>query len=243
MPWPRFGSLPGVESAAAGNSLPVIGGPRGGTGIHILGTPEVPMNDRPNVVVRVVTPGYFRTLRIPVLRGREFTDADDSNPTPGFVVNDAFAKANLAGSDPLRASISVWMQDENPYLADHRRRRRRQRRLRQGRREADGVLQPSPDAGDRDDAVRAGEAAGGARRFRRQRDPRTRSQPGDHQGSARSRARSPRASRASGSARWSPAHLRSAGCCSRRSGSTACSHSSSPSARKRSASASRSARR
>jgi predicted permease len=111
-----LGSLPGVESAAAGSSLPVIGGPRGGTGIHILGTPEVPMNDRPNVVVRVVTPGYFHTLRIPVLRGREFTDADASNPTPGFVVNDAFAKTNLAGKDPLRASMSVWMQDDNPYL-------------------------------------------------------------------------------------------------------------------------------
>jgi putative ABC transport system permease protein len=109
-------SLPGVESAAAGNSLPVIGGPRGGTGIHILGAPEVPMNDRPNAVIRVVTPGYFRTLRIPVLRGREFTDADASNPTPGFVVNDAFAKTNLAGKDPLRASMSVWMQDDNPYL-------------------------------------------------------------------------------------------------------------------------------
>jgi putative ABC transport system permease protein len=111
-----LGSLPGVESAAAGSSLPVICGPRGGTGIHILGTPEVSMNDRPNVVVRVVTPGYFRTLRIPVLRGREFADADASNPTPGFVVNDAFAKANLAGRDPLHTSISVWMQDDNPHL-------------------------------------------------------------------------------------------------------------------------------
>ena len=109
-------SLPGVDSAAAGNSLPVIGGPRGGTAIHILGTPEVPINDRPNVVVRVVTPGYFRTLRTPVLRGREFTDADASNPTPGFVVNDAFVTAHLAGRDPLRTSVSVLMQDENPHL-------------------------------------------------------------------------------------------------------------------------------
>ena len=109
-------SLPGVESAAAGNSLPVIGGPRGGTGIHILGTPDVPANDRPNVVVRVVTPGFFRALRIPVLQGREFAEADDSNPTPGFVVNDAFAQAYLAGRDPLRTLVSVDMQNENPHL-------------------------------------------------------------------------------------------------------------------------------
>jgi putative ABC transport system permease protein len=109
-------TLPGVESAAAADSLPVIGDPRGGTGIHILGTPEVPMNDRPFVVVRVVTPGYFRTLGIPMLRGREFADADDANPTPGFVVNEAFARAYLTDIDPFRTLLSVWMQAENPHL-------------------------------------------------------------------------------------------------------------------------------
>ena len=37
-------------------------------------------------------------------------------PTPGFVVNEAFAKAYLSDVDPLRASLSVWMQEQNPYL-------------------------------------------------------------------------------------------------------------------------------
>ncbi len=109
-------ALPGVESAAAADSLAVIGDPRGGTAIHRLGTPLVPVNERPFTVVRVVTPGYFRTLQIPVLRGREFTDGDDLTPTPGFVVNEAFAKAYLSDVDPLRASLSVWMQEQNPYL-------------------------------------------------------------------------------------------------------------------------------
>jgi putative ABC transport system permease protein len=108
--------LPGVESAAAANSLAVIGTPRGGTAIHLLGAPELPVNDRPYAVVRVVTPGYFRTLHIPVLRGREFTEADDANPTPGFVVNEAFARSVLPDIDPLRALVSVWMQSENPHL-------------------------------------------------------------------------------------------------------------------------------
>jgi hypothetical protein len=39
----------------------------------------------------MVAPGYFHTLRIPVLRGREFTDADNANPMAGFVVNETFA--------------------------------------------------------------------------------------------------------------------------------------------------------
>lgn len=109
-------ALPGVESAAAANSLAVIGSPRGGTVFHRLGTPELPVNERPVAVIRVVTPGYFRTLRIPVLRGREFTEADNANPTPGFVVNEAFARAYLADVDPLTASLTVLMQPENPYL-------------------------------------------------------------------------------------------------------------------------------
>ena len=109
-------ALPGVESAAAANSLAVIGAPRGGTVFHRLGTPELPINDRPAAVIRVATPGYFRTLRIPVLRGREFTEADDANPAPGFIVNEAFAKTYLSDVDPLAVSLSVWMENENPHL-------------------------------------------------------------------------------------------------------------------------------
>jgi len=109
-------ALPGVQAAAAGNSLPVIGGPRGGTIFHRLGTPELPMNDRPSATIRVVAPGYFRALGVPVLQGREFIDADDASPTPGFLVNEAFAKKFLKDVDPLAVSMSVWMQNENPYL-------------------------------------------------------------------------------------------------------------------------------
>jgi putative ABC transport system permease protein len=106
-------SLPGVESAAAGNSLPIIGAARGGTGFHRLGTPQTAPNRSPITIVRVVTPGYFRTLRIPVVRGREFTDGDAA---AGFIVNETFARAYLENVDPLATSISVRMQRENPYL-------------------------------------------------------------------------------------------------------------------------------
>jgi putative ABC transport system permease protein len=108
--------LPGVESAAAAHSLAVVGAPRGGSWFHRRGTPELPLPERPITLVRVVTPGYFRTLRIPVLRGREFTEADNANPAAGFIVNDAFAKQYLDGVDPFGEAISVWMQEQNPYL-------------------------------------------------------------------------------------------------------------------------------
>jgi putative ABC transport system permease protein len=105
-----------VDAAGAANSLAVIGTPRGGTGVHRLGTPERPMNESDTATIRVVTPGYFRTLGIPVLSGREFAAADDANPRAGFVVNEAFAKAYLSDVEPLGVQLRVWMQDENPYL-------------------------------------------------------------------------------------------------------------------------------
>ena len=107
--------LAGVESAAAASSLPVVGAPRAGTRFHVLSRPVVPRPQMPSATIRIVTPGYFRTMGIPVLRGREFTEADDANPAPGFVVNDAFARQRLAGLDPLRESLMVRMQDEDPY--------------------------------------------------------------------------------------------------------------------------------
>ena len=109
-------ALPGVTSAAAATSLPIIGSPRAGTPFHRPGAPDVPMNERPFVLIRVVTPGYFRTLGIPILRGREYTDADLANPMAGWVVNEAFVKAHLAGLDPIGASMAVWMEPTNPQL-------------------------------------------------------------------------------------------------------------------------------
>jgi putative ABC transport system permease protein len=108
--------LPGVESAAAANSLAVIGSPRGGTGVHFFGTPELPMNESPSATIRVVTPGYFKTMRTPVLRGREFTEADDVGAAYGFIVNEAFVRAYLSETDPLGVRMAVWMQETNPYL-------------------------------------------------------------------------------------------------------------------------------
>jgi predicted permease len=112
----RLRALPGVESTAAAASLPMIGSPRGGTRFRQLGEPERPVADLPSTVVRIVAPGYFRTLRIPVVQGREFTDMDNQSPMGGFVVNETFTRRYLSGRDPLATSLSVRMQDENPYL-------------------------------------------------------------------------------------------------------------------------------
>jgi putative ABC transport system permease protein len=81
-----------------------------------MGQPELLPNERPSTFVRVATPGYFHTLGIPLLRGREFTGQDEIEGSPPvFVVNEAFAKKFFSAEDPLLAAISVNMQPENPY--------------------------------------------------------------------------------------------------------------------------------
>ena len=111
----RLEKLPGVQSAGATRSLPVIG-PTAGTGVHFKGTPDVPMNDRPMARIRMATPGYFKTVGNPIASGREFT-WDDQRPNAElvFVVNEAFVKAYLPGKDPLTTSMRVSMGQENPF--------------------------------------------------------------------------------------------------------------------------------
>src|SRR6185295_5956733 len=58
----------------------------------------------------------FKTMHIPVLRGREFADSDETSPNQSFIVNEAFAKQFLKNIDPIGESLTVWMQDKNPYL-------------------------------------------------------------------------------------------------------------------------------
>jgi putative ABC transport system permease protein len=111
----RLETLPGVQSAGATRSLPVIG-PTAGTGVHFKGTPDVAMSDRPMARIRMATPGYFKTVGTPIVSGHEFT-WDDQRPNAElvFVVNQAFVKAYLPGKDPLATSMRVWMGTENPF--------------------------------------------------------------------------------------------------------------------------------
>jgi putative ABC transport system permease protein len=72
----RVESLPGVESAAVidGGGLPPDGG--NGDSFLVVGRPAPPVNELPDAVNRVISPDYFRTMGIALLRGRGFTQAD-----------------------------------------------------------------------------------------------------------------------------------------------------------------------
>ena len=64
-----------------------------GTNVPIEGRPVVDASEQPSARVQSVTPGYFRTLRIPLRRGREFNKYDNAPGAPGVVIiNESFAR-------------------------------------------------------------------------------------------------------------------------------------------------------
>jgi putative ABC transport system permease protein len=67
----------------------------------IQGRPIPRPGEAPEAVYRLVTPGYFHTMNIPMLRGRDVTDGDDLNSPPVVIVNEALARQCWAGENPI----------------------------------------------------------------------------------------------------------------------------------------------
>ena len=98
--------LPGIESACVASHLP-LGFERIGTAIDIDGYQAPP--GLPGIPVGFVGvgPGYFRTLGIPLLRGREF-NRQDSNTSAGVaIINEAMAKRYWPGQDPIGKQVTL----------------------------------------------------------------------------------------------------------------------------------------
>jgi putative ABC transport system permease protein len=108
--------LPGVESASAVSYLPFNPGGAAGTDLTITGRPPAKPGEAPGATIRTVMPGYFRTIGIPLKRGRVFTDTDNAPGSPyRFIVSEAFVEKYMAGEEPLGKQISVDMDDKNPF--------------------------------------------------------------------------------------------------------------------------------
>ncbi len=105
----NLSALPGVQSAAAAYPLPLVGG-NISISLQIEGHPTAP-GDAPSEQLSVVTPAYFRTLRIPVLAGRVFTAADDSNSKPVIIVSEKFARKYFPGQDPIGKHVLPDISD------------------------------------------------------------------------------------------------------------------------------------
>jgi predicted permease len=97
----RFGAIPGVRDASLSEDS-LIGA---GTGlpISVSGAPPGPGSS-----ILSVGPAFFRTMQIRILAGREFEESDQPGSPAVAVVNEAFAKAALAGRYPLGQHLILW---------------------------------------------------------------------------------------------------------------------------------------
>jgi len=107
----RVRHLPAVRSAGIVNYLPLYGGMGSSTGFKILGRPEPPPGQGPTCDVRVADSGYFQTMGIPLLRGRNFSDSEQREPRHVILINEALARAYFAEEDPLGQRLDVMMFD------------------------------------------------------------------------------------------------------------------------------------
>ena len=99
--------LPGVQSVALAENV-LLGFDYGSwEQVNVEG--YVPRLDENLKIYRnIVSPGYFDSLRIPVVKGRDFTDADDASQPYVAVVNEAFVQHFLPGREPLGHYFTVW---------------------------------------------------------------------------------------------------------------------------------------
>ena len=93
-------AIPGVESAALVRAVPFSGN-GGNVGYVLEGTTPADPNSPPQARVHFITPDYFKTLRIPLLKGRDFTDRDDLQTPLVAIVNETFAKRGFSGGDAI----------------------------------------------------------------------------------------------------------------------------------------------
>jgi putative ABC transport system permease protein len=113
----RVRTLPGVRSAGMINFLPLYGGLGSNTGFKIEGQPEPPPGQGPATDVRVVDAGYFQTMGIPLLRGRNFTEMELREPKKVILINEALARKHFPNQDPIGKRLDVGMF-ETPVWAE-----------------------------------------------------------------------------------------------------------------------------
>jgi putative ABC transport system permease protein len=106
----RVRSLPGVESAAVIDNIPLTGGSH--QPIAIEGRPVVPMSEQPEVDVRLVSAGYMSAMHIPTLRGRGLSDTDVAGRPAVVLVSESMARQFWPGEDPVGKRLTLTFYPE-----------------------------------------------------------------------------------------------------------------------------------
>jgi putative ABC transport system permease protein len=108
--------IPGVDSAAVTFGLP-LSGTSFQLSFDVAGRPAPPPNAEPRAQVRIVSPGYFAAIGIPLLRGRTFGDADRPGAPRAMVISEETARRYFQGENPIGKRIDFGWTREGERLA------------------------------------------------------------------------------------------------------------------------------
>jgi putative ABC transport system permease protein len=103
----QVSALPGVERIGWATSLPYGDSEIPPQRFQIIGDPPVALDYRPVAYFQAATPGYFRTLDLPVVAGRGFTERDTRDSTAVCIVSEAFVRRHLPGRDPIGVRLGI----------------------------------------------------------------------------------------------------------------------------------------
>jgi predicted permease len=101
----RLRALPGVQAAGATDSLPLQGGST--QPVAIEGQAAQDMSHQPEVAVRVVTPGFFDSMRTRVVRGRDFSEQDTASSLPVALVSESMARQFWPNDNPVGKRLTL----------------------------------------------------------------------------------------------------------------------------------------
>jgi putative ABC transport system permease protein len=110
----RVAALPGVESVGLVTELP-LARQSADFGFTIEGRPAPPAGQEPHADLRSVNHNYFRAMRIPLLKGRYFTEAEVHDNAPVVVISEVLAERFFAGENPLGQRLRVSAMNRLSY--------------------------------------------------------------------------------------------------------------------------------
>jgi putative ABC transport system permease protein len=109
----KISALPGIQSSGAITNLPFGDGNMMLTFRRADGPPMLP-SEQPATIFHANSPGYFQTMGIPLLKGRDFTERDTTEAPAVLIINEAMARLHFANEDPIGKSMIVGYGDPIP---------------------------------------------------------------------------------------------------------------------------------
>jgi putative ABC transport system permease protein len=108
-------SLPGVRSAALVMGLPLSGN-SSQLSVNIIGAPPQAPGEAVSAHYAQISPGYFRSMNIPLLQGRDFGEQDRANTVPAVIVDETFVKKFKLGTNVIGRRIGIGDGTDNAEI-------------------------------------------------------------------------------------------------------------------------------